>query len=137
LRAVNRGAAALLQAGSARSSTFRALAAAIDRSDLIVYVDARPAALPGSLQLVAATPACRFVRVLVRTPGLPSEQVAWLAHELRHAVEIAEAPEIRDQDSLRRYYQHVGDGGRYTDRAESSAAQAAWLEVLLEMRRTK
>lgn len=134
LRSADREAAALLETGWARSVTFRDLVAAIDRSDLIVYVETRPEQLPGQLQFVVATPACRFVRVSIRTPGLPREQVAWLAHELRHAVEIATAPEVRDQATLRKYYERVGYAGRYGDRAESSAAQAAGLQVMLEMR---
>lgn len=134
LRPADRGAAILLEAGQALSSTFRELTAAIERSDLIVYVETRPDRLPGQLQFVAATPACRFVRVSIKTPGLPRERVAWLAHELRHAVEIATAPEIRDQATLRRYYERIGDGGRYSDRVESSAAQDTGLKVMLEMR---
>jgi len=134
LRAADRLAAILLETGQARSATFGELAAVIERSDLIVYVETRPGRLPGQLQFVAATPTCRFLRVSVRTPGLPREQIAWLAHELRHAVEIAGAPEIREQASLRRYYERAGDGGRYGNHAESPAAQAAGLRVSIEMR---
>ena len=134
LRSADREAAALLETGWVRSATFRDLVAAIERSDLIVYVETRPENLPGQLQFVAATPSCRFVRVSIRTPGLPRERVAWLAHELCHAVEIAIAPEIRDQATLRKYYERVGAAGRYSDHAESSVAQAAGLQVRLEMR---
>jgi hypothetical protein len=133
VRPASREALGLLNAGSARSATFREITATIERSDVIVYVETRPSSLGGDLQLAAVTPACRYLRVSVKTPGLPNEQVAWLAHELWHAVEIAGTPEVRDQASLLRFYARVGSAGRYTNRAETSAAQATWVRVLREM----
>jgi hypothetical protein len=137
LRPSNRAARDLLSAGIARSAAFRAIVTELERSDLVVYVEARSMSLPGAFQLVAVTPGCRYVRVSVRTPGLPNEQVAWLAHELWHAAEVARAPDVVGQASLRRFYERVGDGGRHSDRAESPAAQAAWVRVLGEMRAGK
>jgi len=137
LRAGDVKAAALLAAGAARSETFRGLVDAIEHSDLIVYVETRPLRLPGQLQLLAATPVCRHLRVSVRIPGLDTDLIAWLAHELRHAVELAGAPEVTDQASLRRFYQRIGAGGRHDDKVESSAAQETWTKVLCEIRDSK
>lgn len=137
LRAGDVKSAALLAAGTARSETFRGLVDAIERSDLIVYVETRPLRLPGQLQLLAATPVCRHLRVSVRIPGLDTDLIAWLAHELRHAVELAGAPEVTDQASLRRFYQRMGDGGRHDDKVESGAAQETWTKVLAELRETE
>jgi hypothetical protein len=135
LRAADAKAAALLAAGMARSTTFRELVQTIEHSDLVVYVDTRSfLKIPGQLQLLAATPGCRHLRVSIRTPGLDNDLVAWLAHELTHAVEVATAPEVRDQAGLRRLYQRIGRAGRYGDNAESGAAQEIWTKVLGEMR---
>lgn len=137
LRAGDLKAAALLAAGTAQSETFRGLVDAIEHSDLVVYVDTRPLRLPGQLQLLAATPVCRHLRVSVRIPGLDTDLIAWLAHELRHAVELAGAPEVTDQASLRRFYQRIGAGGRHDDAVESFAAQETWTKVLYEVRGSK
>ena len=117
----------------ARSATFRAIVETIEHSDLIVYVETRAIRLPGQLQLVAATPGCRHIRISVRAPGLDTEQVAWLGHELWHAVELAGAPEVRDQTSLLRFYQHMGRREVETT-AESPKAQHIWTTVLYEAR---
>jgi hypothetical protein len=134
LRAADPKAARLLSAGAALSPTFRSIMDALEHSDLIVYVETRPLRLPGQLQFVAATPVCRHVRISIRAPGLDTEQIAWLAHELWHAVEIARASDVRDQAGLRHLYERLGDGGRYADSMESGMAQGVWTKVLYEVR---
>jgi hypothetical protein len=134
VRAGNASAAALLRGGMARSATFRAIVETIEHSDLIVYVETRAIRLPGQLQLVAATPGCRHIRISVRAPGLDTEMVAWLGHELWHAVELAGAPDVRDQTSLLRFYNQMGNGGSLETTAESVKAQDVWATVLHEAR---
>ena len=112
LRAPDEKSAALLQAGNARSATFRRLTQVIERSDLVVYVQTHQLNLPGQLQFVSATPGGRYLRVSVRVPGLDNDLVPWLAHELWHAVEVAGAPEIKDGVSLVRYYERLHGGFR-------------------------
>jgi hypothetical protein len=106
----------------------------IEHSDLIVYVETRAIQVPGQLQLVAATPGCRHVRISVRTPGLDTEMVVWLGHELWHAVELAGAPDVRDQVSLLHFYEHMGNGGSLETTAESIKSQHVWTTVLREAR---
>jgi hypothetical protein len=134
VRAADQHADALLRRGRDASPTFREMLELLEHSDLIVHVETRAIALPGQIQLVAATPGCRYLRVSVRTPGLDTEQTAWLAHELWHAVEIAGAADVRDQASLQRLYKRIGRADRYGDTAESAAAQEAWTKVLGELR---
>ena len=129
-------AAALLRAGVARSATFRAIVETLEGSDLIIYIEARPIRLPGQFQFLAASPGCRHVRVSVRTPGLDTEQVAWLGHELWHAVELAEAPDVRNQAGLLRLYQRIGMAGASGTTAEPTKAQEVWTTVLYEARAT-
>ena len=104
LRPADKKAAALLAAGIARSETFRLLVDVIERSDLVVYVETGVMAVPGQLQFATATPGTRYLRVSIRIPGLENDLLPWLAHELCHATEIAEAREVNDQESLETYY---------------------------------
>ena len=136
LRAADPTAAALLRGGLARSATFRAIVEAIESSDLIVYIEARPARLPGQLQLLSSTPGCRHVRISVRVPGVDTELIAWLGHELWHAVELAGAPDVRDQASLLGLYRRIGEVQLSGETAESAKAQEAWTKVLYEARAT-
>lgn len=134
VRAGDTSAASLLRNGMARSATIRAIVETLEASDLIVYIETRPIRLPGQLQLVAATPGCRHVRVSIRTPGLDTEQVAWLGHELWHAVELAGAPDVRDQEALLRFYRRIGSAGTSGQMAETARAQEVWTTVLYEAR---
>jgi hypothetical protein len=136
LRAADPTAAALLRGGLARSATFRAIVEAIESSDLIVYIEARPARLPGQLQLLPSTPGCRHVRISVRVPGVDTELIAWLGHELWHAVELAGAPDVRDQASLLGLYRRIGEVRLSGETAESAKAQEVWTKVLYEARAT-
>jgi hypothetical protein len=137
VRAADNHAAALLRTGRGASPTVREMLRLLEDSDLIIYIETRPLRLPGQLQLVAAAPGCRHLRLSVRTPGLDIDQTAWLAHELWHAVEIAGATEARDQASLLRLYQRIGGGDRYGDSAESGKAQQIGTKVLYELRRAR
>jgi hypothetical protein len=133
VRPTDRKAGVLLDAGVKRSATFRSIVNTLEHSDLLVWVETRPMRLPGQMQLLAATPVCRHVRVSVRVPGNDTDEIAWLAHELWHAIEVAGAPEVRDQASLQRFYERIGDGGRYAGLVESARAQEIWLKVLYEL----
>lgn len=136
VRAAGALAAALLRKGREGSPTFATLLQRLGDSDLVVYVETRSLDLPGRIQLVAESPTCRHLRVSLRTPGLATEQVAWLAHELRHAIEIANAVDVRDQASLRRLYERIGTVRRHgTETAETREAQEVWTKVLYELRR--
>ena len=136
LRAADPTAAALLRGGLARSATFRAIVETLEGSDLIIYIEARPIRLPGQLQLLAATPGCRHVRISVRVPGVDTELIAWLGHELWHAVELAGAPNVRDQASLLGLYRRIGMAGASGTTAETAKAQEVWTTVLYEARAT-
>lgn len=89
--------------------------------------------LPGQLQFAAVASGLRYLRVSVRLPGRDAELVAWLGHELQHAVELASAPEVIDQDSLIRYYERIGMR-RSAGAVETLAAQQAWRRILDEVK---
>ena len=57
-----------------------------------------------------------------------------LAHELQHAVEIAEHEEVRDEDGIRRLYREIGHASG-EDAFETAAARDVEALVRLELRR--
>jgi hypothetical protein len=137
VRPVDRKAAALLEAGNARSATFRLITQTLEQSDLFVYVETCTLTLPGQLQFVSAKPGARYVRVSVRQMGIDNDLIPWLAHELWHATEIAGAPEVRDRAGLLRLYARIGHSMRANGgvEAETVKAQETQESVLRELRR--
>lgn len=133
VRAGDPRAAALLTLGVTASPTFRLLVETLEHSDLIVHVQTRPMSLPGQLQFAAVASGFRYLRVSVRVPGRDAELVAWLGHELQHAVEVSGAPEVVDQDSLIRHYERIGMR-RSAGAVETLAAQQAWRRILDEVK---
>jgi hypothetical protein len=136
LRPADTKAAALLEAGIARSDTFRSLVKALEGSDLVIHVETGVLALPGQVQFVAATPGARYLRVSLRIPGLEDELLPWLAHELWHATEMAAAPEVRSQEALRAFYDKVGGSLRAGSNVivETAGAQRTQVQVEREIR---
>ncbi len=93
-----------------RSPTFRELLATIDASNVIVHIEEGPCrqgTLRSCLHLMP-TPAARHVIVHLDSRQLRQSVAGQLAHELRHAVEIASDPSIVNTQSLRHFYERVG-----------------------------
>jgi hypothetical protein len=127
----------LIAEGVRRSETFARLVAALNDTDVIVYIAqgrGLPAGVEGRIQLVPIVHFQRYLRIEVRT-DLPQDQViAIIAHELRHALEIGTAPEVRDDAAVKRLYQRIGisaDGGHAFD---TIAAQRTGRQVQWELR---
>jgi len=100
-------AGALVASGMDRSATFRDLAAALELTDVVVYVRFSRCALrvPACLNWVASSAGSR--RLLIRVDQFdrsPDEVTALLAHELQHASEVASAPEVTDLASFERLF---------------------------------
>lgn len=124
LHAMSPVARQLIRDGLQGSPAFRGLVRDIATSDLIVLVDTvrrEPANRGGraslvdppmghaSLRYLGSSPLARFLLVWVdeswRTRPL---QVALLAHELQHVVEIARAPSVRSPEDLAAHYRRIG-----------------------------
>jgi hypothetical protein len=102
--------AALLDARLTRSKTFRQLVDLLNASDVIVYVDAkqtRPELRGFLAHTMFSAAGVRYLRISVRTQGADRWLVAVLAHELQHAVEVAEHPDVRDGNELERLFKHI------------------------------
>jgi hypothetical protein len=64
------------------------------------------------------------VRVRVTLWSLTlGEAIPWFAHELQHAIEVAQAPEVTDARSLAQLYRRIGWEGQ-AGRFESNRARA-------------
>jgi DNA-binding PadR family transcriptional regulator len=103
VRALEPRILALIETGIRRSETFRHLVDTLNASDVIVYIEPKQTreALGGYLShKVTAGGAFRYLRVKIVTQGAENRLISVLAHELQHAVEVAQAPEARDAESL-------------------------------------
>lgn len=101
---------ALVRDGVRLSATFRRLVERLDRSDVVVYLDAGGGlgAPDGRLTFVSAVGGYRYVHVRVARQRTPDRQIAIIGHELQHAVEIADTPAVVDTSSLARAYWRIG-----------------------------
>jgi hypothetical protein len=108
IRSTDRRLRSLLEDGVRLSPTLRALVARLRASDVVVYLQCDGYHAPdGRLTFLSSAGGYRYVVVrMARFPRL--QQIAMMAHELQHAVEIADHPSIVDGPSLVREYQRIG-----------------------------
>lgn len=129
--------AALVEEATAQSPTVRALVDALERSDVVVYVRCvffKDSSLSGRLAFLSSVADLRYVVVEIRLHEQFSSQTATLAHELQHAVEIAEAPSVRDPLTMADHYRRIGIAiGRHPLVFETAAARAVGERVHREM----
>jgi hypothetical protein len=101
----------LIVRGIARSPSLRILVERLERSDVIVYVyddRSRPSTLDGRLSFMSAAGGFRYVRVRIVIRRDERRNIATLAHELQHAVEIVEQPAIVDERTFAQVYAQIG-----------------------------
>jgi hypothetical protein len=110
VRAEGHEAQRLLGAAVTASPTVARLVADLQATDLVVTVELKPLPkqLNGYVQVAAATPVARYLRLVVGVPKGESELMAVLGHELRHTLESAATPDVRDDESLARAYRRIG-----------------------------
>jgi hypothetical protein len=131
----------VLADGYARSQAFRNLIQTIERSNLLVYViwTTRLSGVGGSLQVPGAANGQRVVFILINRKVPFVQLIPMVAHELQHAVEIANAPDVVDRASLVRYYERIGERVRiplqpFSPTFDTAAARAIAAVVLSELR---
>ncbi|MBZ5559799.1 MAG: hypothetical protein LAO77_21230 [Acidobacteriia bacterium] len=123
--------------GIAHSATFASEAQELSTSDLVVFLEPvmnMPSELSAYLVFMSATPACRFVRIRYDIHLSDPRAIAMIGHELRHALEIANHPEVVDNLTLSAMYKRFGkrvtDGEMY-DSVEAVTAGRIILQELL------
>ncbi|HUL74584.1 MAG TPA: hypothetical protein VLT86_15855 [Vicinamibacterales bacterium] len=127
----------LLGAGSRVSPTFAALIDSLDHAGgLVVYVSTTSAPDPrGSITFVSRASNVTYLLIRVCTRQIGVDRVAVLAHELTHAVEIAQASTmVASERDLQRLYVCIGidSSGKHL---ESEAAVRAERAVHRELGR--
>lgn len=124
LRCLDEISKGVLKLAAERSATVRRLAERIEESDLVVYI--RSAAVEGNLAgtttLLSTTSRSRFLVVTIDPRCPPLDRLPRLAHELRHAVEMADAREVRDEAGMRALFQRIGWRSGHLDRWETREA---------------
>jgi hypothetical protein len=101
-----------LEFGLKRSPTLRALVAQLEAAPVLVFVDCgarMPGRIGARLNLITSVNGIRYVRVEINCSSLGDRvQVSLIAHELQHAWEVANRPDILDDDSMQSYYAEYG-----------------------------
>jgi hypothetical protein len=126
--------------GVARSALFRDLVAQLDASDVIVYAEGdrlMPEGLQGRLTFMSQAGPRRYVMVRIACSLAGPAQIAMLGHELRHALEIAHAASVVDEESLAQEYRRIGfasgalrRGAGYDSRAAIETGRRVWRELI-------
>jgi hypothetical protein len=133
LRAMDPRAGALLGMGASRSTTIRQLIDILEQSDVVVQVETSFLGYPGRTAWIGASSTARFLRITLDVPEGDDRLLAWLGHELQHAVEIAQAPEITNAAALLRHYKRTGYAAVGAHRMCSTEAQRVTARVRNEL----
>jgi hypothetical protein len=138
VRATDERTKELLAQGFRRSKTLVALVSALESTDVIVHVEISQKlswSIAGRLLFVTALEnGPRYLRVQIAEGGTKSEQIAAIAHELQHALEVSQAPDVRCKQTFNDLYERIGL--RSLPHAyDTLAAQTTGQRVLLEIGR--
>jgi hypothetical protein len=141
LRILDPTVQSLLLTGYTHSPTLRAMVDSLERSDVIVHVVTAPrrSGIAGTTTFVTAAGGKRYLRVALAPYMTDGDTVAILAHELRHATEIAAEPRVISAQTMVAFYVRVGRRcGTCSDQAfDTDAAVAAGERVSAEMRASR
>ena len=141
VRSTNTVVTALIQEGSARSSSFQRLLDRVSETHGIVYVEFGHCAfghLNGCLlPFVVPTTGGRYLRIVVTPDKTRVDHdglIALLAHELQHALEVLAHPEVVDLDSMLAMYARIGRPLSGRSGYETSEAHTVQDNVASELR---
>jgi hypothetical protein len=118
-----------------QSPIFEEMIGRVERSDVIVYFEAVPrfdTGMRGCVHFMGASGGYRYIRAQIKTMMNRYDVVASLAHELQHAIEIADHPEVRSEDTLADLYRRIGDEREWRT-FETTGAQTAGRAVRAEV----
>jgi hypothetical protein len=139
VRSTDRFMIALVREGYDRSATFRELVERLQASNITVFV------LPGycsggrfraCLVSVSGSDRARHIRIKVDPHTTNDRLIATVAHELQHAVEIAEHLEVLDASSALALYRRISVGRcrqGLSDECETARALETERTVLAEL----
>ena len=136
VRGVGEVMAKAIADGVDRSPTFARLLARLNRSDVVVYAESvrdLPSMLAARMLFLRGQGRFRYVRVQVRVDATANERIALLAHELRHALEVADSPDVQDEETLVTMYERIGGPLRTAHHYDTVAARETGRQVRREL----
>lgn len=136
VRAVDRRMAAILKYGVDRSPTFARLIAEVQASNVIVYIQpafSLPGEVTGRLMLQATAGPDRYLRVQIKVGAGRDQQVAVIAHELQHALEIAADATVTTDAAVEALYRRIGHHSRGLNGYDTEGARQAARRVREEL----
>jgi hypothetical protein len=101
----------LFEQGMQQSPTLRALVERVEAAPILVFIEGdirMPVYVGARLNFVTSVNGLRYVRVDIDCTLSPRRQIALLAHELQHALEIGERTDILDADGMESLYEEIG-----------------------------
>jgi hypothetical protein len=101
----------LIADGVGASPTLQRLVERVEASDVIVYLmfDRSPSpSAAAHISLLTAVPGRRYLRISFDRRYAGAQRLALLGHELQHAVEIADAPSVADDEGVAALYKSIG-----------------------------
>ncbi len=135
IRTSNPFLAELIAEARAQSPTFEEMYTRVEQSDVIVYFEPVPrfeTGLRGCVHFMGTAGGFRFIRAQIKTMMNKFDVVGSLAHELQHAIEIADHPEVTTEKSLAELYRRIGDEREWRT-FETNQAQTAGRAVRAEV----
>ena len=124
----------IFQRAMERSALVRSLVATLESSNVIVHIVSTrplPAGVGGTMTYVTSSGGYRYVRIAIRPEMSWSMRTAIMAHELRHACELAESS-ADDPAAVEKLFEEKGDRmGRFF---ETRAAVDTERQVKMELR---
>lgn len=136
---LSQGAGDLIREAVNRSSIVEDLMLQLEETGVVVYLtDVMPGRITGPasyLVYLSNDESARYLLVRIdRWRTTPDERIALLGHELQHALEVANAPEVRDAQGLATLYRRIGWEGQ-KDKFETAAAQTVGNQVRSQVSR--
>ena len=127
----------LIEEGIRRSPTFRKLVERLNDSDVVVYLNVTndlPPGLDGRLSFMTYAGSVRYMHAQI-IDGLGIDgAIAIAAHELQHAVEVAEHPDVRSVEALAALYERIGERSPVAhNRYDTAAARRTGRRVRQEL----
>ena len=117
----------VVQTGREQSPSFRALVDRLETTDVVVYVQCARlrSQLDGELTFLSAAGGLRYVVVRIAWDLPLDRKIAILGHELQHALEVADNPEIVSAGTLALAFKRFGFAKRRGfDRVDFDTAAA-------------
>ena len=101
----------LLERGIVQSPTLRALIREVEATPILVFAECAvrlPSGVGARLNFITTVRALRYVRVGVDCSLTQRWQIALLAHEMQHALEVGKHPDVVDVEDMESLYEDIG-----------------------------